>query len=232
MITIRRSDDRGKADFGWLDSRHTFSFGEYHDPDHMGFRDLRVINEDRVRPGAGFGTHGHREMEIISVVLSGSLVHKDSLGNGSVLTAGDVQVMSAGTGVQHSEMNPSLRDPVHFLQIWILPKDRGLEPRYQEANFSRDDKRDGLHRIGSGRPGNGELKIHQDVDLYAAVLEPGTSASLALRPGRHAWVQVIRGDLSLNGHDLLPGDGAAVSDETGLELSARNEAEVLVFDLD
>mgnify|MGYP001827807612 CR=1 FL=1 len=231
MITIRRSDDRGKADFGWLDSRHTFSFGEYLDPDHMGFRDLRVINEDRLRPGAGFGPHGHRDMEIISVVLSGSLAHKDSLGNGSVLTAGDVQVMSAGTGVQHSEMNPSLDEPVHFLQIWIQPDRAGLVPGYQEATFLDDEDRGDLQRVASGSPTNGELKIHQDVDLYATLLEPGASTSLVLRPGRHAWTQVIRGDLSLNGHDLGPGDGAAASDETGFELTARHEAEALIFDL-
>jgi redox-sensitive bicupin YhaK (pirin superfamily) len=231
MIQIRRSDDRGKADFGWLDSRHSFSFGEYRDPNHMGFRDLRVINEDRVRPGAGFGTHGHRDMEIISVVLSGSLAHKDSMGNGSVLTAGDVQVMSAGTGVQHSEMNPSLQDPVHFLQIWIVPEKQGLKPGYQEANVLDGVNRGGLRLIGSGRPKNGELKIHQDVDLYAGVLEPGARTNLDLRPGRHAWVQVVRGDISLNGHDLSSGDGAAVSDETGLQVSARDEAEVLIFDL-
>jgi redox-sensitive bicupin YhaK (pirin superfamily) len=229
MIQVRRSDDRGKADFGWLDSRHSFSFGQYHDPAHMGFRSLRVINEDRVRPSAGFGTHGHQDMEIISLVLSGSLAHKDSMGNGSVLTAGDVQRMTAGSGVQHSEMNPSLEDPLHFLQIWILPEERGLEPGYQEANFSDDDKRGGLRLIGSGRPENGEVKIRQDVDLYATVLDPGTSAGLDLLPGRHAWVQVIRGDLDVNGQQLHQGDGAALSDEAKLELTAQSETEVVVF---
>jgi redox-sensitive bicupin YhaK (pirin superfamily) len=231
MIQVRRSDDRGKADFGWLDSQHSFSFGQYHDPEHMGFRSLRVINEDRVRPSAGFGTHAHQDMEIISLVLSGSLAHKDSMGNGSVLTAGDVQRMTAGSGVRHSEMNPSLEDPVHFLQIWILPEAQGLQPGYQEANFSDDDKRGGLRLIGSGRPKNGEVKIHQDVDLYAAVLDPGASARLDLRPGRHAWVQVIRGDVAVNDQELHQGDGAAVSDEVRLELTAQNETEVLVFDL-
>jgi len=231
MIRIRRSDERGRADFGWLDSRHTFSFGEYHDPEHMGFRALRVINEDRVRPGKGFGTHGHRDMEIVSYVLSGSLAHKDSMGNGSVLSAGDVQRMTAGTGVRHSEMNPSLEEPVHFLQIWILPERGGLEPGYEEAHFSDDEKRGGLHRIVSGRPENGELRIHQDVDLWTTLLEAGRSARLELRPGRHAWVQVVRGELSLNGHELGAGDGASVSEESALELAARTETEALVFDL-
>jgi len=231
MIQVRRSDDRGKANFGWLDSRHSFSFGQYHDSAHMGFRSLRVINEDRVRPSAGFGTHGHREMEIISLVLAGNLAHKDSMGNGSVLTAGDVQRMTAGTGVKHSEMNPSLEDPLHFLQIWILPEEQGLAPGYQEKNFSDRDKRGGLQLIGSGRPKNGELKIHQDVDLYTTVLDPGASAKLELRPGRHAWVQLIRGDVAINGQELHRGDGAALSEEAKLELTARSEAEVLVFDL-
>ncbi len=231
MIQIRRSDERGQADHGWLDSRHTFSFAEYHDPDHIGFRSLRVINEDRVRPGAGFGTHSHRDMEIVTYVLSGSLAHKDSMGNGSVLTPGDVQRMTAGTGVQHSEMNPSLEDPVHFLQIWIEPERQGLEPGYEEANLSDDDKRGRLRLIGSGKANDGVLKIHQDVDLYATVLEPGQSVRLDLRPGRHAWAQVIRGDLSLNGRDLHEGDGAAVSEETTVELTARTETEFLIFDL-
>ena len=231
MIQIRRSDERGQADHGWLDSRHTFSFAEYHDPDHIGFRSLRVINEDRVRPGAGFGTHSHRDMEIVTYVLSGSLAHKDSMGNGSVLTPGHVQRMTAGTGVQHSEMNPSLEDPVHFLQIWIVPERQGLEPGYEEANLSDDDKRDRLRLIGSGKANDGALKIHQDVDLYATVLEPGQSVRLDLRPGRHAWAQVIRGDVSLNGRDLHEGDGAAVSEETTVELTARTETEVLLFDL-
>ena len=231
MIQIRRSDDRGKADFGWLDSRHSFSFGQYHDPEHMGFRSLRVINEDRVRPAAGFGTHAHQDMEIISLVLSGSLAHKDSMGNGSVLTAGDVQRMTAGSGVRHSEMNPSLEDPVHFLQIWIQPEEKGLEPGYQEANFSDDDEQGGLRLIASGKPTNGELKIHQDVDLYASVLDAEARAELNLRPGRHAWIQVIRGEVAVNGEELHTGDGAAVSEETALELKARSETELLIFDL-
>jgi redox-sensitive bicupin YhaK (pirin superfamily) len=231
MIQIRRSKERGKADLGWLDSRHTFSFGEYYDPEHMGFRNLRVINEDRVRPGAGFGTHGHRDMEIVSYVLSGSLAHKDSMGNGSVLTEGDVQRMTAGTGVQHSEMNPSLDDPAHFLQIWIVPEREGLEPGYEETNFSTDDKRGHLRLIASGSSDNGAIKIHQDVDIYATVLDPGRSASLALRPGRHAWVQVIRGEVSVNGQELATGDAAALSEERAVELTAKSDAEILLFDL-
>jgi redox-sensitive bicupin YhaK (pirin superfamily) len=231
MIRIRRSDERGKADLGWLDSRHTFSFGDYQDPDHMGFRTLRVINEDRVRPGSGFGTHSHRDMEIVSYVLSGSLAHEDSLGNGSALRAGDVQRMTAGTGVQHSEMNPSQEEPAHFLQIWILPEREGLEPGYEEKSFSEEDKRGRLCLIASGRPKNGAVKIHQDVDVYATVLGPGQSARLDLRPERHAWVQVVRGEASLNAQAMGPGDGAAVSEEPAVELSAKTEAELLLFDL-
>jgi len=170
-------------------------------------------------------------MEIISLVLSGSLAHKDSMGNGSVLTAGDVQRMTAGSGVRHSEMNPSLEDPVHFLQIWIQPEEKGLEPGYQEANFSDGDEQGGLRLIASGRPTNGELKIHQDVDLYASVLDAGARAELKLRSGRHAWIQVIRGEVSVNGKELHAGDGAAVSEENSLELSARSETEFLIFDL-
>jgi redox-sensitive bicupin YhaK (pirin superfamily) len=231
MIRIRRSDERGRADLGWLDSRHTFSFGDYYDPEHMGFRDLRVINEDRVRPGAGFGTHGHRDMEILSYVLTGSLAHRDNLGNGSVLTAGDVQRMTAGSGVRHSEMNPSLDEPVHFLQIWIRPEREGLEPSYQETSVSDEDRSGELQLIASGSAGNGALKIHQDVDLYTAVLAPGEGASLDLRPGRHAWLQVVRGDVAVNGHDLGAGDGAAVSDLRAVVIEANSESEVLLFDL-
>lgn len=231
MIRIRRSDERGRADHGWLDSRHTFSFADYYDPEHMGFRTLRVINEDRVRAGAGFGTHGHRDMEIVSYVLSGSLAHKDSLGNGSVLTAGDVQRMTAGTGVRHSEMNPSLEEPVHFLQIWIVPEREGLEPGYEEVHVSESEKRGRLRLIASGRSGDGALKIHQDVDLYAGVLEPGERVELALKAGRHAWIQVVRGDLSLGGEQLEAGDGAALSEEEAVRLTAKSEAELLVFDL-
>lgn len=231
MVRVRRSSERGRADHGWLDSRHTFSFADYHDPEHMGFRALRVINEDRVQPGAGFGTHGHRDMEIVSYVLSGSLAHQDSMGNGSVLRAGDVQRMTAGRGVRHSEKNPSPQAPAHFLQIWILPEQTGLDPGYEEAHFDDDDKRGRLRRI-VGRGGkDGALDVHQDVDLFATLLAPGQSVRHALREGRHGWAQVVRGDVSLNGHDLREGDGAAVSGESALELSAASEAEVLLFDL-
>jgi len=231
MIQVRRSDDRGRAEHGWLDSRHTFSFGGYYDPEHMGFRALRVINEDRVRPGTGFGTHGHRDMEIVSYVLSGSLAHKDSLGNGSVLGAGDVQRMTAGTGVQHSERNPSLGEPVHFLQIWLLPDTTGLEPSYEETHITDEDKHGRLRRIVSGTAQDGALKIHQDVELYATILDPGQSVRLDLRPGRHAWAQMVRGEVSLNGQTLQAGDGAAVSAEESVTLTGRREAEVLLFDL-
>ena len=231
MIRIRRSADRGHADHGWLDTKHTFSFARYYDPEHMGFRALRVINEDKVAPARGFGTHPHDNMEIISYVVGGGLAHRDSMGNGSVLTAGDVQRMTAGTGVRHSEMNPSLDEPVHFLQIWILPERQSLESGYQEKHFSDDDKRGGLHLIASGNSTNGALAIHQDVDLYATVLAPGEVAGLDLRPGRHAWVQVIRGEVTVNSEDLGPGDGAALSAETRLELEGKTESEILVFDL-
>jgi hypothetical protein len=231
MIQVRRSSERGHADHGWLDSRHTFSFADYHDPDQMGFRALRVINEDRVRPGTGFGPHHHRDMEIISYVVSGSLAHKDSMGNGSVLTAGDVQRMTAGTGVRHSEMNPSLEEPVHFLQIWVLPDRRGLGPGYEETNVSEEDKRGRLRRIASRALQNGALAIHQDVELFATVLGAGEGVRHELPPGRHAWVQVIRGDLSLDGHDLHAGDGAAISAESAVTLTATTDTEALLFDL-
>ena len=231
MIQVRRSDDRGKADFGWLDSRHTFSFGSYYDPEHMGFRTLRVINEDKVRPGAGFGTHGHRDMEILSYVLSGSLAHKDSMGNGSVLSAGDLQRMTAGTGVQHSEMNPSLDEPVHFLQIWIEPAQHGLEPGYEEAHIDEAGTEGNLRLIASGQEREGAMRIHQDVELYAAKLSDGESASLEVRPGRHVWAQVVDGDVLINGELLSGGDGAALSDEAAVKLEASGNAEVLLFDL-
>jgi len=231
MMRVRRSNERGRANHGWLDSRHTFSFADYYDPENMGFRALRVINEDRVRAGAGFGTHSHRDMEIVSYVLSGSLAHKDSMGNGSVLRAGDVQRMTAGTGVHHSEMNPSPDEPVHFLQIWILPERRGLEPGYEETHVSDDGKRGRLRLVASGTPTDGALEIHQDVDLYATILEPGGGAKLDLREGRHAWVHVVRGDVSVNGIDLHEGDGAAISEERAVEMKANRESELLVFDL-
>ena len=233
MIRIRRSEERGHANHGWLDSRHTFSFANYYDPNQMGFRSLRVINEDRVTPGAGFGTHGHQDMEIISYVLSGSLAHKDSMGNGSVLTAGDLQRMTAGSGVRHSEMNPSLDEPVHFLQIWIEPERTDLEPGYQEANISDPAPGSGLRLIASKAPPSDDvLKVHQDVALFASVLQSGETARHPLADGRHAWVQVIRGEVTLNSETLHAGDGAAVSAERALELAGRaDDSELLVFDL-
>ncbi len=237
MIRIRRSAERGHFDHGWLDTRHTFSFGDYHDPRFMGFRALRVLNEDRVRPGQGFGTHGHRDMEIVSYVLEGELAHEDSLGNGSVIVPGDVQYMSAGTGVRHSEFNGSPTEPVHFVQIWILPEAEGLPPRYDQKRFDESDKKNRLRLVASGgRSGgaDGSIALRQDVKLYASVLAPRASVSLELAPGRHAWVQVLRGGVEAAGNRaaLEAGDGFAASEERRLELAAGSYgAELLVFDL-
>ena len=231
MITPRKARERGTTRVGWLDSRHTFSFGDYYDAQQMGFRSLRVINEDRVVPGAGFGTHGHRDMEIISYVLEGALEHKDSLGTGSVLRPGDEQRMSAGTGERHSEFNGSQTEPVHFLQIWIMPEKQGLPASYEEKKFTADDKRAQLKLIARRGGGDGALDVHQDVAIYATVLDKGGEVAFDLRPGRHAWVQVARGALAVNGVVLKPGDGAAVSEETRLTLVASEPAEALLFDL-
>jgi redox-sensitive bicupin YhaK (pirin superfamily) len=231
MITVRSARERGHADFGWLDSRHTFSFGEYYDTRHMGFRTLRVINDDRVKAGHGFGTHPHRDMEIVSYVLEGALEHKDSMGTGSVIQPGDVQRMTAGTGVLHSEFNHSKSDAVHFLQIWILPERARLEPSYEQKNFSVEDKKNRLRLIASRDGREGSVTVHQDVAIYATVLDEGATVSHALAPGRHAWVHVARGSVELNGKALGEGDGAALSDEAHVELKGRGPAEVLVFDL-
>lgn len=232
MITIRRSSDRGKANFGWLDSRHTFSFGNYYDPAHMGFGTLRVINEDKVTPGQGFSTHGHRDMEIISYVLDGGLAHKDSIGNGSVIRPGDVQRMSAGTGILHSEYNASETDPVHFLQIWILPDTKGIEPGYEQTYFAPEDKQNQLRLVGSPDGRDGSVTIHQDLNLYATVLQPESSVSHTLEGDRLAWVHVAKGAVKLNGQDLTAGDGAAVAEATTLTLTgASADAEVLLFDM-
>jgi hypothetical protein len=231
MLRIRRSDDRGHADHGWLDSHHTFSFADYHDPEHMGFRALRVINEDRVAPGGGFGTHPHRDMEIISYVLDGELGHKDSMGNGSVIRPGDVQRMSAGTGVSHSEHNASKAQPVHFLQIWIVPDRRGHAPGYEQKAFPIDERRGRLRLVASPDGADGSVTIHQDARLHVANLDGDERAELALAPGRQAWVQVARGSVELNGERLATGDGAAVVDETAVTLAGGQGAEVLVFDL-
>ena len=231
MIRVRRADERGKAEHGWLSSRHTFSFGDYYDPSHMGFRQLRVINEDRVQPGKGFPTHAHSDMEIVTWVLDGALEHEDSLGNGSVIRPGDIQRMSAGTGVTHSEFNSSRAELVHFLQIWILPEARGLPPGYEQQAFPDAERRARLRLIGSRDGRERSVTIHQDVGLYATLLAAGEEVAHVLRPGRHAWVQVARGTVALNGLALEDGDGAAVSDEARLELLARTPAELLLFDL-
>lgn len=229
MITIRRSGDRGLADFGWLRSRHTFSFGHYHDPQFMGHGPLRVINEDRVNPGAGFDQHGHRNMEILSWVLEGALRHQDSLGTTSVIRPGELQRMTAGTGVTHSEFNASDREPVHFLQIWILPAKDELKPGYEQRAFT--DLDGALRLVASGHPRDGAVKIHQDADLYVARLGPGAAATHALKPGRLGWVQVARGSVRLGDETLQQGDGAALEDEAAVTLQAGDAAEVLLFDM-
>jgi redox-sensitive bicupin YhaK (pirin superfamily) len=231
MITIRRAQERGRTQWEWLDSWHSFSFGDYHDPRAMGFRALRVINEDFVDAGAGFPRHPHRDMEIITYVLEGALQHKDSLGNGSIINPGDGQRMTAGRGILHSEQNASKDKPVHLLQIWILPEARGLEPGYEQRAFAPEDKHGKLRLIASPDAANGSVKVHQDVELFAAVLEPGQKVEHVLRPGRHAWIQVARGAVELNGSPLVHGDGAAVSDEAALTLRASEPSEVLLFDL-
>lgn len=231
MLAIRKSEDRGTANFGWLDSRHTFSFGHYYDPEHMGMGALRVINEDSVKPGTGFDTHGHRDMEIISYVLDGALEHKDSIGTESVVRPRDVQRMSAGSGIRHSEYNGSDVDPLHFLQIWILPERKRLHPSYEQKAFADAEKRGRLRLIGSRDGRDGSLTIHQDVDLYAGLFESGEAAQLTLRPGRNAWVQVARGALEVNGVRLAAGDGAAITDAPAVEITGREDAEILVFDM-
>jgi quercetin 2,3-dioxygenase len=232
MITIRASEERGKANFGWLDSRHTFSFGQYYDPKHMGFASLRVINEDKVTPGDGFATHGHRDMEIVTYVLAGALEHKDSLGTGSIIYPGDVQRMSAGTGIQHSEFNPSTTEPVHLLQIWILPAEEGIEPSYEQKTFTFADKQGKLRLVGSRDGREGSIVIHQDVNLYAANLAPGESVAYTFNPSRAAWLQVARGKVTLNDLTLTAGDGAAVAAEYTMELQGIDpDSEVLLFDM-
>jgi redox-sensitive bicupin YhaK (pirin superfamily) len=232
MINVRHAAERGTANFGWLDSRHTFSFGHYYDPDHMGFGALRVINEDRVAPGKGFDTHGHQDMEIISYVLEGALAHKDSIGTGSVIRPGDVQVMSAGTGIRHSEFNHSKKEPVHFLQIWLLPNRDGIAPRYDQKSFSSAEKRDRLRLVGSPDGRDGSIVINQDTQIYDALLSRGRAVSHPLPAGRKSWVQVVRGAVEVNGKGAIAGDGVAVEDEAVVSIAAPAEdAEVLVFDL-
>lgn len=232
MITLRSAQERGAANFGWLNSRHTFSFGNYYDPNHMGFADLRVINEDKVSPGQGFGKHGHRDMEIISYVLEGALEHQDSIGTGSVIRPGDVQRMSAGTGIFHSEFNASTTEPVHFLQIWILPDTKGIEPGYEQKTFSEAEKRGKLRLVGSRDGREGSITIHQDVNLYATSLQAGDTVNYSLTEGRVAWLQVAKGAVQLNGQTLTAGDGAAIAEEPQITLQGTaNNAEVLLFDM-
>jgi redox-sensitive bicupin YhaK (pirin superfamily) len=231
MIRVRKAGDRGHADHGWLDTYHTFSFADYYDPQHMGFRALRVINEDRVLPGEGFGMHGHRDMEIVTYVLEGSLQHRDSLGNGSALRPGELQHMTAGTGVRHSEFNPSATEPVHLYQIWLLPAHRDLPPSYEQRAFDLSREPNRLRLVASPDGRAGSLTIRQDAAIHLARLEGRREVVHEPAPGRHAWVQVLRGRVAVNGQALTAGDGAAVSDESRLVITAGEPAEVMLFDL-
>lgn len=231
MIRIRKAEDRGHADHGWLDTYHTFSFSSYQDPNHVHFRSLRVMNEDRVAPGQGFGTHPHRDMEIVTYVLEGALEHKDSMGNGEVLRPGEFQRMSAGTGITHSEFNPSPTEPVHLYQIWLFPEQKGIEPGYEQKRFPEAERRNQLRLVASPDAAEGSLKIHHDARIYLAKLDAGKEISHALAEGRHAWLQVLRGGVSLNGHALNTSDGAAVSEESSFHVKAEEDAEVMLFDL-
>ena len=231
MIKIRKSDERGHADHGWLDTHFTFSFADYFDPEHVQFRTLRVMNDDRVAGGGGFPTHPHRDMEIVTYVLEGALEHRDSMGNGSVIKPGDVQYMSAGTGVAHSEFNASKTEPVHLYQIWMLPEKKGLKPVYDQKNFNEAEKRGKLRLVASADGREGSVKIRQDNDLYVTVLGNGQAVRHELEPDRHAYVQVARGSVKLNGIQLETGDGAALSAEKSIELTGVKDAEVLLFDL-
>lgn len=231
MIQHRKSEDRGHFDHGWLNTYHTFSFADYHDPAHMGFRSLRVINEDRVQPSQGFGTHGHRDMEIITCVLEGVLAHKDSLGTGSIIKPGELQRMSAGTGIRHSEFNPSESEPVHLYQIWLLPDQRGVTPSYEQRSFSEEEKRGRFRLVASPDGAEDSLTIHQDARLYLASLTSGQVVSHALGNGRAAWLQVLRGAVDSFDTNLSAGEGLAITDETAVEVRATSSSEVLLFDL-
>lgn len=231
MIAVRRAKDRGHFNFGWLNTYHTFSFGDYYDSRFMGFRDLRVINEDWVHPGRGFPTHPHRDMEIITYVLEGALEHRDSMGNGSVIRPGEVQRMSAGTGITHSERNGSADESVHLLQIWILPEQTGIKPGYEQKMFTDAEKRGQMRLIASRDGRDGSVTIHQDANLYATLVEPGQEIVHELAPGRHAWLQVARGAVKLNGQQLNQSDGAAVSEEQSLRIVGDEMSEILLFDL-
>ena len=231
MIRIRKAAERGHFDHGWLDTYHTFSFSDYYDPAHMGFRSLRVINDDRVAPGQGFGMHGHRDMEIVTYVLDGALQHRDSMGNGSIIRAGELQRMTAGTGVRHSEFNPSDTGWVHLYQIWLLPQRKGLKPSYEQLAVGDEEKRGRFRLVASPGGSAGGLTIHQDARLYLASLSPGEGAAHEIEPGRAAWLQVLRGSVNVLGHDLTAGDGVAVTDERAISVQAAVPSEVLLFDL-
>ena len=232
MITVRPAHARGKANFGWLDSKHTFSFGNYYDPNHMGFANLRVINEDKVQPSQGFGTHSHKDMEIISYVLEGELEHKDSIGNGSVIRPGDVQRMSAGTGIAHSEFNASATNPVHFLQIWIMPDQVGIQPSYEQKYFPVEEKQGKLRLVASSDGRDNSVTIHQDASLYVATLNNGDRINHNTNRGRSLWIQVARGSVEINKQLLQTGDGAAITKETDIAIAATNDnTEILLFDL-
>ncbi len=230
-MEIRRAEERGSADFGWLRSKHTFSFGQYRDPRQMGFSDLRVINDDRVEPGQGFGTHPHQDMEIFSFVLEGGLSHKDSMGTGSTIVPGEVQMMSAGSGITHSEFNASTKDLVHFLQIWIAPDRVGVTPRYQQKHFSDSEKRGRLRLVISPHGTEGSLSVYQDVRVYVGCFTGSESADLQLPPGRHAFIHVVKGDIAVNGEKLRAGDGARIRHASNLHLADGVNAEILIFDL-
>jgi len=231
MIRVRKAGERGHFDHGWLDTYHTFSFGDYYDPAHLGFRSLRVINDDRVQPGQGFGMHGHRDMEIVTYVLDGALEHKDSMGNGSIIRAGELQRMTAGTGVRHSEFNPSDKEAVHLYQIWLLPERKGLKPSYQELALDEAQKRGRFRLVASPDGSDGSLTIHQDARLYLASLSPGEGVAHEIDRARSAWLQVLRGRVNVLGHDLAAGDGVAVTDDDAISIQATVPSEVLLFDL-
>lgn len=231
MITVRKAEDRGHADHGWLETNHTFSFASYREPQHMGFRSLRVMNEDRVAPGKGFGTHAHDNMEIISYVLSGALEHKDSMGNGEVLRPGEFQRISAGSGITHSEFNPSSEDPAHFYQIWLVPNVRDIAPSYQQREFGEGEKLNRLRLVASPDGDDGSLSIHTDAKVYLSTLAAGAEVGFDLQPGRHGWLQVLCGSIAVSGNQLSTSDGAAITKEDSVSIVASEDAEIMLFDL-
>lgn len=231
MIRIRKSADRGHADHGWLDTYHTFSFGTYHDPDHSRFRSLRVMNEDRIAPGQGFGTHPHHDMEIVTYVLEGALEHQDSMGHGEVLRPGEFQRMTAGTGITHSEFNPSATERTHLYQIWLFPGHKGITPSYEQKRFPESDRHNRLQLVAAHDAAEGSLKIHQDARIFLSQIDAGSEVHYDLATGRYAWLQVLRGSVSLNSEPLHPGDGAAVGNESHLRIHATTNAEIMLFDL-